>query len=89
MVAFVFGSLSMGIPSNGGLGPWNLAIMFALSLFAISNTQGTAFSIVVWSFQSLTYVGLGIIALIYIMVTGRKIKKQEKLSKAPVVKSNS
>ena len=74
LVAFVFGSLSMGIPSNGGLGPWNLAIMFALSLFAISNTDGTAFSIVVWSFQSLTYVGLGIIALIYIMVTGRKKK---------------
>ena len=80
LVAFVFGSLSMGIPSNGGLGPWNLAIMFALSLFGISNTQGTAFSIVVWSFQSLTYVGLGIFALAYIMVTDRQIKKQEQVS---------
>lgn len=89
LVAFVFGSLSMGIPSNGGLGPWNLAIMFALSLFAISNTDGTAFSIVVWSFQSLTYVGLGIIALIYIMVTGRKKKLQNKLSGASIVQSNS
>ncbi|MCH5234432.1 MAG: flippase-like domain-containing protein [Muribaculaceae bacterium] len=79
LVAFVFGSLSMGIPSNGGLGPWNLAIMFALSLFGISSTQGTAFSIVVWSFQSLTYVALGIFALAYIMVTDRQIKKQEKL----------
>lgn len=77
LVAFVFGSLSMGIPSNGGLGPWNLAIMFALSLFGISNTDGTAFSIVVWSFQSLTYVALGIVALVYIMVTGKKIKKQK------------
>lgn len=77
LVAFVFGSLSMGIPSNGGLGPWNLAIMFALSLFAISSTDGTAFSIVVWSFQSLTYVFLGIIALIYIMVTGHKLKKNQ------------
>lgn len=75
LVAFVFGSLSMGIPSNGGLGPWNLAIMFALSLFGISNTDGTAFSIVVWSFQSLMYVALGIFALAYIMVTGRKLKK--------------
>ena len=75
LVAFVFGSLSMGIPSNGGLGPWNLAIMFALSLFGISQTDGTAFSIVVWSFQSLMYVILGIFALIYIMVTGKKIKK--------------
>ena len=75
LVAFVFGSLSMGIPSNGGLGPWNLAIMFALSLFGISNTDGTAFSVVVWSFQSLMYVFLGLIALCYIMATGKKLKK--------------
>lgn len=80
LVAFVFGSLSMGIPSNGGLGPWNLAIMFALSLFGISSTDGTAFSIVVWSFQSLMYVILGIVALIYIMVTGKKLKKEDQLT---------
>lgn len=77
LVAFVFGSLSMGIPSNGGLGPWNLAIMFALSLFGISQTDGTAFSIVVWSFQSLMYVLLGVFALVYIMVTSKKIKQQQ------------
>ena len=82
LVAFVFGSLSMGIPSNGGLGPWNLAIMFALSLFAISSTEGTAFSIVVWSFQAFTFVVLGIFALIYIMVTGRKLKKEEAIQDA-------
>ena len=80
LVACVFGSLSMGIPSNGGLGPWNLAIMFALSLFGISNTDGTAFSLVVWTFQSITYVALGIFALCYIMVTGKKIKKEEEKS---------
>lgn len=80
LVAFVFGSLSMGIPSNGGLGPWNLAIMFALSLFGISNTQGTAFSVVVWSFQAFTYVVLGLYALGYIMVTDRKLKKEDSSS---------
>ena len=88
LVAFVFGSLSMGIPSNGGLGPWNLAIMFALSLFGISTTEGTAFSMVVWSFQSLTYVALGIIALAYIMVTGRKLKKEDNSSPVPSSSSN-
>lgn len=72
LVAFVFGALSMGIPSNGGLGPWNLAIMFALSLFGISNTEGTAFSVVVWSFQAMTFVALGLVALVYIVVTGKK-----------------
>ena len=80
LVACVFGSLSMGIPSNGGLGPWNLAIMFALSLFGITSADGTAFSLVVWTFQSFTYVALGIFALVYIMVTGRKLKKQETLN---------
>ncbi|MCH5240242.1 MAG: flippase-like domain-containing protein [Muribaculaceae bacterium] len=78
LVAFVFGALSMGIPSNGGLGPWNLAIMFALSLFGITSTEGTAFSIVMWSFQAMMYIFLGLIALAYIMVTGRHIKKEEK-----------
>lgn len=78
LVAFVFGSLSMGIPSNGGLGPWNLAIMFALSLFGITNTQGTAFSIVVWSFQAMTYIALGFVALAYIVVTGKKLKNKNK-----------
>lgn len=72
LVMCVFGSLSMAIPSNGGLGPWNLAIMFALSLFAISDADGTAFSLVVWAFQSMTYIFLGIIAAIYIMLTGKK-----------------
>lgn len=77
LVAFVFGSLSMGIPSNGGLGPWNLAIMFALTLFGINSTDGTAFSIVVWSFQAMTFVALGIFALGYIMATNKKYKKQD------------
>lgn len=40
LVVFVLGSFSMAIPSNGGLGPWNLAVMFALSLYGISDTEG-------------------------------------------------
>lgn len=89
LVAFVFGSLSMGIPSNGGLGPWNLAIMFALSLFGISTTDGTAFSIVMWSFQALMYIALGIYALIYIMVTGRKLKKEDNSSSKTPLQASS
>lgn len=77
LVVCVFASLSMGIPSNGGLGPWNLAVMFALTLFGISSTDGTAFSIVVWSFQALTFIACGLFALAYITVTGKKIKKEE------------
>lgn len=60
LVSFVFSSCSMAIPSNGGLGPWNLAVMFALSLYGISSTQGAAFAMLVWSAQSVMLVLLGL-----------------------------
>lgn len=72
LVVFVFGSCSMAVPSNGGLGPWNVAVMFALSLFGITNTEGTAYSMVMWSMQSLTYIVLGIFSAVYISFYRRK-----------------
>lgn len=76
LLVCVFASLSLAIPSNGGLGPWNLAVMFALSLFGISKTDGTAFSLVVWAFQAMTFISLGIFAAAYIMVTSKKSKQE-------------
>lgn len=76
LVVFVFGSCSMIVPSNGGLGPWNIAVMFALTLYGISDAQGTAFSLVYWSFQSLTLVAAGIFSAIYIAVTKKKMHKK-------------
>ncbi len=69
LIAFVFGSMSIAIPSNGGLGPWNLAVMFALSLFGIANADGAAFSLVIWSTVSLTLVLLGLYTLCYVALS--------------------
>lgn len=69
LVVFVFGSCSMGIPSNGGLGPWNIAVMFALSLFGISDTDGAAFAMLTWSFQTAINIASGIFAAGYIMLS--------------------
>lgn len=77
LVVFVFGSCSMGVPSNGGLGPWNIAVMFALSLFGISDSDGTAYSIVCWSFQTIILIASGIFSAFYIMFSRRKLKKEE------------
>ncbi|MBD5357800.1 MAG: flippase-like domain-containing protein [Bacteroides sp.] len=74
LVVFVFGSVSMAIPSNGGLGPWNLAVMFGLSLFGISSTEGTAFSIVMWSCQAVMLIILGLFSLAYVTITSKKTK---------------
>lgn len=72
LVVFVFGSFSMGVPSNGGLGPWNLAVMFALSLYGISDAEGTAFSMVMWSCQAAWLVVLGIFSAAYVFATRNK-----------------
>lgn len=69
LISFVLSSMSIAIPSNGGLGPWNLAVMFALSLFGIANTDGAAFSIVLWSTESLTLVLLGIYTICYVALS--------------------
>lgn len=75
LVVFVFGSCSMGVPSNGGLGPWNIAVMFALSLFGIKESDGAAYSIVCWSFQTIMLIACGIFSAFYIMLSNRKSKK--------------
>ncbi len=74
LISFVFSSMSMLIPSNGGLGPWNLAVMFALSLFGISDTEGTAFSMLLWTTTSITLVGLGLFTMGYVLTTRHKNK---------------
>lgn len=69
LVAFVLSSIGMAVPSNGGLGPWNLCIVFGLGLYGVAYEPAASFSIVVWSAQTLTLVVLGIYTAIY---TSRK-----------------
>ncbi len=72
LIVFVFGSMSMAVPSNGGLGPWNMAVMYALMLYGLEQTDAAAYTVIVWSFQSSMLVALGIFSAIYIYVTGRR-----------------
>lgn len=66
LVAFVLSSIGMAIPSNGGLGPWNIAVMFGLAIYGISDAQGTSFSMLVWCAQTLMLIILGIFSMIYL-----------------------
>lgn len=68
LVAFVLSSIGMAVPSNGGLGPWNIAVMFGLAVYGISDAEGTAFSMLQWSGQTVMLIILGIYTMIYISV---------------------
>lgn len=69
LVAFVLSSIGMAIPSNGGLGPWNIAVMFGLAVYGISDTEGTAFSMLQWSGQTVMLIILGIYTMVYIALS--------------------
>lgn len=66
LVAFVLSSIGMAVPSNGGLGPWNMGVVFALMLYGVSQPDATSMSIVVWSAQTLMLIILGIYTAVYI-----------------------
>lgn len=66
LVVFVFGSISIAVPSNGGLGAWNIAVMFALMLYGVSSDQAAAYSLVCWSFQAVAQIVAGIFSMFYI-----------------------
>ena len=68
LVAFVLSSIGMAVPSNGGLGPWNIAVMFGLAVYGVTDAQGTAFSMLQWSGQTVMLILLGIITMVYISI---------------------
>lgn len=72
LVVFVFGSMSMAVPSNGGLGPWNVAVMYALMLYGVKEGEAGAYALVVWGFQAAMIIALGIFTAIYVMINHKK-----------------
>lgn len=78
LVAFVFSSIGMAVPSNGGLGPWNIAIMFGLSVYGVADVEGAAFSILQWSGQTVMLILLGIFTAIWIGATSSRSGGKQK-----------
>ena len=75
LVAFVLSSIGMAVPSNGGLGPWNIAIMFGLAVYGINDAEGTAFSMLQWSGQTVMLIILGIYTMIYVTLDNKGKKR--------------
>lgn len=75
MVCFVLSSLSMSVPSNGGIGPWQWAIIFGLSLYPVAGLDkeyATTFANLVMGTQTLLLIVLGIITFICVGIDKRR-----------------
>ncbi len=80
LVLFVLSSIGMAVPSNGGLGPWQFAIIFGLSLYGVGafppgtpyDAQASAFAWLVWGVQQLLIIVLGIYTFARIALDRKK-----------------
>lgn len=86
LVLFVLSSIGMGVPTNGGLGAYHVAIIFGLSLYGVGtfdtsnfDPQASAFAMLEWGLQTVMLVILGVYTAIYVAIdrhliaTGKRI----------------
>lgn len=69
MVTFVLSSISMGVPSNGGIGPWQWSVIFALGLYGLGHQEASTFANLVMGCQTLLLILLGIFTFVCISVS--------------------
>ncbi len=78
LVCFVLSSISMGVPSNGGIGPWQWAVIFGLSLYTVpglTKEYAATFANLVMGTQTLLLIILGIFT--FICVSADKLKTRK------------
>lgn len=79
LVCFVLSSIAMGVPSNGGLGPWQYAIVWGLGIYAasipeLSYTYRVSFANLVMGSQTMMLILLGIFTFVCIAAGKRRNK---------------
>lgn len=73
LVCFVFSSIAMGVPSNGGIGPWQWAVIFGLSIYGLpANGISLAFANLVLGSQTILLIILGIYTFTAIALEKRR-----------------
>ncbi len=65
-VTFIFGTLAMVVPSTGGIGPWQVAVVLALNgLYGVPYTQALMLATINLTFTTLLIILLGIITFLF------------------------
>jgi len=72
LVTFVLSSIAMGVPSNGGIGPWQWAVMFSLGIYGLDMQRGGAFANLQLGITTLLTIVLGLFTFICIAIDRKK-----------------
>lgn len=71
LIAFAISSLSMGLPTNGGIGAWHLAVTASLVLYGVSKSSAEAFAFGVFAVQSLWVILCGVFGMAALAIQNR------------------
>ncbi|MBO5268734.1 MAG: flippase-like domain-containing protein [Muribaculaceae bacterium] len=74
LVTFVLSSISMAVPSNGGIGPWQWAVMFALGIYGLDAERAGAFANLILGCNTLMLIALGLFTFTCIALSRRSHK---------------
>ena len=76
LVCFALSSIAMGVPSNGGIGPWQWSVIFGLSIYGMAiDGISVAFANLVLGSQTCLLIILGIITFTAIALEKRRLQK--------------
>lgn len=78
LITFTLGSLSMAIPTQGGLGPWQVAVIAGLTLYSVDRIEATAFATGVFSVQSLWVISWGVVGIVALAINSKRKKKSKR-----------
>ncbi len=77
LVTFVLSSISMGVPSNGGIGPWQWAVIFALGMYGLNAAPAATFANLVLGCNTLFLIALGLFTCVAVAIGRRRSAKSE------------
>ncbi len=84
LVTFVLSSISMGVPSNGGIGPWQWAVIFSLGIYGLATEPAATFANLALGCTTLSQIALGLFTFVAVAMDRRHGNNSE--SKKPYKK---
>ena len=72
---FLMGSIGMGLPVQGGVGPWHWAVIVTLTLYGLNEDTAGAFALVAHGVQLVMTILVGLYAFVSISIDKKKVKR--------------
>jgi uncharacterized protein (TIRG00374 family) len=77
LTILVTGSLGMMLPVQGGLGTWHAMVIATLAIYGVSHDMAAIFALLVHGAQTLMIIVMGLLALIILPLTNRRVNRHE------------